>query len=610
MRQFFNLFDLKQKVNYKNEILSGLTVALALVPEAIAFALIAGLSPLTGLYAAFSIGLITSIFGGRPGMISGATGAIAVVYVGMITILKKMNPEISVDEITQYIFATVILAGLLQIIAGVLRLGKFIRLVPHPVMFGFVNGLAIVIFMAQFDSFKVVEKDHFGNEKIETISTEKIFNIHNNYVTNDETNLLTYQIEEDQLRNLETNEIEYQIAGNQVFDLSDSTVKYNFSKNAFFEVEKAGLSKKWISGTDMFLMLGLVLLTMLIIWGLPKLTKAVPSSLVAIIVVSCIVIFAGIDTKIVADTLGDGKSMAGGFPPFNIPHIPFTWETFMIVFPYALIVAGVGLIESLLTLNLIDEITQTRGNSNKECIAQGTANIFTGFFSGMGGCAMIGQSLINISSGARARLSGIVASVGLLSFIMWGAPIIEKLPMAALTGVMFMVAIGTFEWASLKVFGKMPITDVIVMIVVTLITVFLHNLALAVLIGVIISALAFAWENAKRIRARKYIDENGSKHYEIFGPLFFGSIAVFNEKFDIQNDPEDVIIDFSESKIVDMSAIEAVNNLTERYLKAGKKIHLRHLSPDCQKLLKNATKIIEVNVLEDPTYKVAVDAVE
>ncbi len=524
MKKIFNLFDLKQKVNYKNEILSGITVALALVPEAIAFAIIAGLSPLTGLYAAFSIGLITSILGGRPGMISGATGAVAVIYVGMIVVLKETIPGITIEQITEYVFATVILAGIIQIIVGVLRLGKFIRLVPHPVMFGFVNGLAIVIFTAQFDSFK--------------------------------------------------------------------------------------MDGEWISGSALYIMLGLIALTMLIIWGLPKITKAVPSSLVAIIVVSLITILGGIETKTVVDTLtGDVKSLQGGFPPFNIPHIPFTWETLTLIFPYALIVAGVGLIESLLTLNLIDEITQTRGRSNKECVAQGTANIVTGFFSGMGGCAMIGQSLINISSGARARLSGIVASVGLLFFIMWGAPVIEQLPMAALVGVMFMVSIGTFEWASLKVFGKMPVTDVIVMVVVTLITVFLHNLALAVLIGVIISALAYAWENAKRIRARKYIDDNGSKHYEIYGPLFFGSIAVFNEKFDVQNDPDDVIIDFSESKIVDMSAIEALNSLTERYMKAGKKIHLRHLSPDCQKLLKNADKIIEVNLFEDPTYHVVADKI-
>lgn len=524
MKKLINLFDLKQQVNYKNEILSGLTVALALVPEAIAFALLAGLSPLTGLYAAFSIGLITSIFGGRPGMISGATGAVAVIYVGMITVLKTKIPDISVDAIAQYIFATVIMAGLIQILVGVLKLGKFIRLVPHSVMFGFVNGLAIVIFMAQFDSFKL----------------------------KDENGVL-----------------------------------------------------QWMGGQDALIMSGLVLLTMLIIWLLPKLTKVIPSSLAAIIVVSLITIGFGIDSK----TVGDLASIQGASLSFSIPEVPMNLDTLITVFPYALIVAGVGLIESLLTLNLVDEITQTRGSSNKECIAQGTANIASGFLSGMGGCAMIGQSLINISSGARARLSGIVASLGLLVFILWGASLIEQLPMAALTGVMFMVAIGTFEWASLKVFGKMPLTDIIVMIVVTLITVFLHNLALAVLIGVVISALAFAWESAIRIRARKRIDENGVKHYEIYGPLFFGSVSVFNDKFDIQNDPSEIIIDFSESKVVDMSAIEALNSLTERYMKAGKKVHLRHLGPDCQKLLKNADKLIEVNIEEDPTYHVVADTV-
>ncbi len=605
MQKIFNLFDLKQKVNYKNEILSGLTVALALVPEAIAFAMIAGLSPLTGLYAAFSIGLITSILGGRPGMISGATGAIAVVYVGMIAILKKAMPEITVDEITQYIFATVILAGILQILAGLMRLGKFIRLVPHPVMFGFVNGLAIVIFLAQIDSFKENVKDHYGQDKIETVSTEKAYNINESYVTDSETTLLTYNLKANQLSNIESGEVEYAIYDNQVFDIETKKVKFNLQDGDLYKVEAKNVVKKYLDRNELILMIGLVLLTMLIIWGLPKITKFIPSSLAAIIVVSGVVIGFGIDTT----TVGSIASIEGGFPPFNIPHIPFTWDTLAIIFPYALIVAGVGLIESLLTLNLIDEITQTRGRSNKECVAQGTANIVTGFFSGMGGCAMIGQSLINISSGARARLSGIVASVGLLIFIMYGAPVIEKLPMAALTGVMVMVAFGTFEWASLKVFGKMPMTDVIVMVVVTLVTVFMHNLALAVLVGVIISALKFAWENAKRIRARKYIDDNGAKHYEIFGPLFFGSISVFNDKFDVQNDPDEVIIDFSESTVVDMSAIEALNQLTERYQKAGKKVHLRHLSADCQRLLANADSIIEVNMEEDPTYKVVTDSI-
>jgi sulfate permease, SulP family len=513
MKAYLHLFDFRQKVNYKNEVLSGLTVALALVPEAVAFSFIAGLSPLIGLYAAFVMGFVTSLLGGRPGMISGATGAVAVVIVALV---KTHGQE--------YIFATVILAGLIQILAGVLRLGKFMRLVPQSVMYGFVNGLAIVIFLSQVQQFRTV----------------------------------------------------------------DAT----------------GVSH-WLAGSQLMIMSGLVLLTMVIIWGLPRLTKAIPGSLAAILLVSAVVIGLGIETQ----TVGDVASIKGGFPPFHIPSVPFSWEMLQIIFPYSLIVAGVGLIESLLTLNLIDEITQTRGRGNKECVAQGVANVTSGFFFGMGGCAMIGQSLINISSGARARLSGIVASVMLLVFIMFGASIIEKLPMAALTGVMVMVAIGTFEWASLRSFGKMPLHDVLVIVVVAVVTVLLHNLALAVLIGVVIAALVFAWENAKRIRARKYVDEQGVKHYEIFGPLFFGSISAFNDKFDVNGDPEEVIIDFRESKVVDMSGIEVLNRLTERYHKAGKKIHLRHLSADCRQLLKNAEGIIDVNIMEDPAYIVAVDKV-
>lgn len=513
MQPFFKLFDFRQQVDYKTEVLSGLTVALALIPEAIAFAFIAGLSPLIGLYAAFVMGFVTSILGGRPGMISGATGAVAVVIVALA---KTHGPE--------YIFATVILAGIIQVLAGVLRLGKFIRLVPQSVMYGFVNGLAIVIFMSQLVQFQ----------------------------TSDSNGVM-----------------------------------------------------HWLTGSNLMLMLGLVLLTMIIIWGLPKLTKAIPSSLAAILIVSAIVIGLGIDTK----TVGDMASIDGGFPPFHIPEVPVKFETLQIIFPYALIVAGVGLIESLLTLNLIDEITQTRGRGNKECVAQGAANITSGFFFGMGGCAMIGQSLINISSGARARLSGIVASVMLLVFVMFGANLIEQLPMAALTGVMIMVSIGTFEWASLKTFGKMPLHDVLVIVIVALVTVLLHNLALAVLIGVVIAALVFAWENAKRIRARKYVDEQGVKHYEIFGPLFFGSVTAFNEKFDLQSDPEEVIIDFKESRVADMSGIEALNRLTERYKQAGKKLHLRHLSADCRQLLINAGDVLDVNIMEDPDYRVAIDKV-
>ncbi|MGE3801662.1 MAG: SulP family inorganic anion transporter [Candidatus Kapaibacterium sp.] len=507
MKKYLNLFGFKETVDVKTEALSGLTVALALIPEAVAFAMIAGVSPLTGLYAAFVMGLITALFGGRPGMISGATGAVAVVVVSLV-----------VSHGVEYLFATVVLAGAMQILAGVFKLGKLMRLVPHPVIFGFVNGLAIIIFMAQLDQFK----DASGN---------------------------------------------------------------------------------WLTGLPLYTLLGLVVMTMGIIWGLPKLTKAVPAGLVAILAVFGVVVFFNLQTG----TVGDIASIQGGFPPFHFPQIPFTFQTLTVIFPYAAIMAGVGLIESLLTLNVLDEITETRGSGNKECIAQGSANILSGLFSGMGGCAMIGQSLINVSSGARSRLSGIVAAVMLLIFIMFGSSLIEQLPMAALTGLMIMVAVGTFEWASLRTFSKMPKSDVLVMVLVTLVTVFLHNLALAVLIGVLISTLVFAWDNATRIRARKYVDDAGIKHYEIFGPLFFGSVSVFNEKFDVLNDPPEVIIDFSESRVADMSAIEALNKITERYLKQGKTLHLRHLSADCRALLNNADKIIDVNIMEDPTYKVAVD---
>ena len=501
------LFDFRQAVDYRLEILSGLTVAMALIPEAVAFALIAGLSPLTGLYAAFMVGLVASVLGGRPGMISGATGAVAVV---LAALALSHGPE--------YIFATVILAGVLQLLAGVLKLGKLMRLVPQPVIFGFVNGLAIIIGGSQIEQFK----DDGG---------------------------------------------------------------------------------AWLAGESLAVFAGLTLLSMAIIAFLPKLTKKVPAGLTAILVVFGLAAALGIDTK----TVGDLASIQGGFPPFHLPEVPVTWETLTIIFPYAAVVAGVGLIESLLTLNILDEITGTRGQGNRECVAQGAANVLSGLFSGMGGCAMIGQSLINVSSGARARLSGIVAAVMLLVFIVFGAPLIEQLPMAALTGLMIMVAIGTFEWASLKTFRRMPTSDVFIMVLVTLVTAVLHNLALAVLIGVVVAALVFAWDNAVRIRARKHVDEQGWKHYELYGPLFFGSTTVFAEKFDVEGDPEHVVLDFQESRVVDMSAIEALNRLTARYAKAGKKVHLRHLSEDCRALIDKAESIIEVNHFEDPTYKVVRD---
>jgi SulP family sulfate permease len=389
------------------------------------------------------------------------------------------------------------------------------RLVPQPVIFGFVNGLAIIIGGSQLDQFK----DDGG---------------------------------------------------------------------------------AWLTGGSMGIFVGLTLLSMAIIAFLPKLTKKVPAGLTAIVVVFALVAGLGLDTK----TVGDMASIKGGFPPFHIPIVPFTLETLTIIFPYAAIVAGVGLIESLLTLNILDEITGTRGHGNRECVAQGAANILSGLFSGMGGCAMIGQSLINVSSGARARLSGIVASVMLLVFILFGAPLIEKLPMAALTGLMIMVAIGTFEWASLRTFRRMPTSDVFIMILVTLITAFMHNLALAVFVGVVVAALVFAWDNAVRIRARKRTDEKGWKHYELYGPLFFGSTTVFAEKFDIQEDPEHVVLDFKESRVVDMSAIEALNKLTARYAEVGKTVHIRYLSEDCRALIDKAESIIEINHFDDPTYKV------
>lgn len=512
MQKVLNLFDFKQKVDYKIEILAGLTVAMTMIPESLSFAILAGFPPLTGLYGAFIMGLITAIFGGRPGLISGGAGATVIV---LIALMQSHGLE--------YVFGAIALAGVIQIIVGLFKLGKFIRLVPHPVMFGFVNGLAVIIFMSQFEQFKQV---------------------------------------------------------------TDGT-------------------SEWLSGSPLLTMSALVALTIAIILVFPKITKAVPASLVAIIVVFAVVVVFNIDTKQVVDI----ASVSGNLPPFHIPEIPFTWDTFMIILPYGAIMAAVGLTEGLLTLNLVDEITATKGNSNRECLAQGTANIANGFFFGMGGCPMIAQTLVNLSAGSRARLSGIVAALTILIIILVGAPVIELVPMAALTGVMIMVAIGTFEWASFKAFTKMPKSDILVMVIVTFITIFLHNLALAVLVGVIISALIFAWESAKRIRARKYIDEDGVKHYELYGPLFFGSTTAFAEKFDVNNDPNEIIIDFAESRISDMSAIDAVNKITERYAKLGKTVHLKHLSSDCIDLLKNAEAIIDVNILEDPTYKVAVEKV-
>ena len=510
MNKVLNLFDFTQKVNYKNEILAGLTVAMTMIPESLSFAILAGFPPLVGLYAAFIAGLITAIFGGRPGMVSGGAGATVVV---LIALMKSHGIE--------YVFAAVALAGVIQILIGIFKMGKFIRLVPQPVMYGFVNGLAVIIFMSQLEQFKTVINGEVS----------------------------------------------------------------------------------WLQGSALYIMLGLVALTIAIVLLFPKITKAVPSSLVAIIVVFLLVIAFGIDTK----TVQDIASVEGGFPPFHIPQIPVNLETLQVILPYSLIVAAVGLTEGLLTLNLVDEITGTKGNGNRECIAQGGSNIANGFFYGMGGCPMIAQTLVNLSSGSRARLSAIIAALTILLIILFGAPIIGRLPMAALVGVMIMVAVGTFEWASFKIITKMPKHDIFVGILVAIITVLLHNLALAVLIGVIISALVFAWESAKRIRARTRLDENGVKHYEIYGPLFFGSAMAFQEKFKVTEDPERIVIDFRESRIADMSAIEAINSVTKRYSDAGKIVELKHLSADCRKLLQNAESVIDVNIVEDPDYRVAIE---
>jgi len=495
---------------FKNEILSGLTVALALVPEAVAFAFVAGVAPLVGLYAAFMVGLLAAVFGGRPGMISGATGAMAVV---MVALVAKHGVE--------YLFAAVVLTGLIQMGAGLLKLGKFIRMVPHPVMLGFVNGLAIVIFLAQLQHFHVTS---------------------------------------------------------------------------------ASGVKEWLSGAPLLIFAGLIILTMLIIHFLPKLTRAFPASLAAIIVVSLVVFGLGLDTR----TVGDLASIKGGLPSFHIPSVPFNLETLMIILPYSFILAAVGLIESLLTLSLIDEVTNTRGRGNRECLGQGIANTVTGFFGGMGGCAMIGQSMINVSSGGRQRLSGVAAALFLLMFILFGSPLIERIPIAALVGVMFIVVLATFEWSSLRIMGKIPATDAFVLVLVSAVTVF-TDLAIAVVVGVIVSALAFAWEHAKHINIKSYDDELGSRVHELNGPLFFGSVKNFLELFDPEQDPDDVIIEFQNSRVADHSAIEAVDTLAERYIKAGKRLHLRHLSEECRRLLKKAGDLVEVNVLEDPRYHVAND---
>ena len=500
----------------RTELLSGLTVALALIPEAVAFAFVAGVHPLVGLYAAFLVGLVTAVLGGRPGMISGATGALAVVMVALVA-----------EHGVEYLFATVVLMGILQIIAGVMQWGKFIRLVPHPVMLGFVNGLAIVIFLAQLTQFKVP---------------------------------------------------------------------------GTAEVSGHGSSGgQWLSGSSLYLMLALVVLTMFIIYIMPRITRIIPAPLAGIGVVAGLVIFFGLDVP----RVGDMASIQGTLPPFHIPSVPVNWETLEIIFPYAVILAAIGLIESLLTLNLVGEMTGKRGGASQECIAQGLANTATGFFGGMGGCAMIGQSMINVKSGGRTRIAGIAAALFLLIFILVGAPVIEMIPLAALVGVMFMVVIGTFAWNSFKILRKVPYTDAFVTILVTIVTV-ISDLAVAVVVGVIVSALAYAWNNARRIHAHTEISETGAKIYRIQGPLFFGSSDGFLELFDVQNDPNEVIIEFSDSRVVDQSALQAIEAVAGKYELANKRIQLRHLSRDCHSLLTKAGHLV-IDSDDDPDYALAVN---
>ncbi|MDC1465429.1 SulP family inorganic anion transporter [Polaribacter sp.] len=528
--------------NAKDDVLAGITVSLAMIPEVVAFAFVAQIDPLVALSGAFIIGLITAVFGGRPGLISGAAGAVAVIFVSMIAEghTKGMLFDTPIDNMGYfYLLACVILMGVIQVLAGVLKIGKFVRLIPHSVMMGFVNGLAIVIFWAQVKMF---------THKSLEVSTDGV----KNYVST------------------------------------------------------------FMQGTELYIMLGLVALTMAVIWLLPKITKKIPAALTAILITTFIVIYTGMDVSTVGSYIieGGGTGLKGEFPTPNTDlwqNLPINLDTFMFILPFAFLAASVGLIESLMTMNLVDELTETRGNGNRECVAQGAGNILSGLFGGTGGCGMIGQTVININAGGRGRLSGIMMALTLLTFILFTDKLIEQVPIAALIGVMFMMVIETFAWSSFRILKKIPKSDAFVLITVSAVTV-VFDLAIAVFVGVIISALAFAWENAKKIRARKRFKEDGTKVYEIWGPLFFGSITAFNEKFDVKTDPEMVEIDFVEARISDHSAIEAIFALVEKYQAAGKKVILKHLSEDCKVLLYKASPIFEGVIeegIDDPRYHLA-----
>jgi len=605
--------------NIKDDILAGVTVSLAMIPEVVAFAFVAQISPIVALFGAFVVGIISATFGGRPGLISGAAGAVAVIFVTMIQEghAKGLLLENPVENMGYfYLLAAVVLMGIIQVFAGLFRLGKFVRLIPHSVMMGFVNGLAIVIFLAQLGMFKENKKDFFGQNMRKTESKDLVYNVSDNQVKDIASNTVLFKIEGKAVINSNTNEEVFLVSDGQVFDVKTKKVVYNASKEGFYAVKDTGVVKSSMQGETLYVMIGLVLLTMLIVWGLPKLTTKIPAALTAILIVTLISIFSGLSSINVGDFIRDGggaglNGIAELSKNLNVlelwSNLPFNLDTLQFIAPYAFLAASVGLIETLMTMNLVDELTESRGNGNKECVAQGAGNIASGMFGGTGGCGMIGQTVININAGGRGRLSGVMMALTLLTFILFADKYIEQVPIAALVGVMFMMVIETFAWSSFRILKKIPISDAFVLIIVSAVTVF-FDLAIAVFVGVIISALSFAWTSAKKIRARKRFKADGTKIYEIWGPLFFGSITDFNEKFEIKTDPENIEIDFVEARVSDHSAIEAIYALVEKYQAAGKKVTLKHLSEDCKVLLYKASPIFRGIIeegIDDPRYHLA-----
>lgn len=608
-----------KKLNIKDDALAGITVSLAMIPEVVAFAFVAQISPIVALFGAFVVGIISAVFGGRPGLISGAAGAVAVIFVHMIQEghAKGLLFENPVENMGYfYLLAAVVLMGVIQIFAGLFKLGKFVRLIPHPVMMGFVNGLAIVIFMAQLGMFTENTKDFFGQNKRKTTSKELVYNVNNNEVKDVLSGTVLYTIKDASVINNQTKSADFIISDGQVFNPTTKKVIFNVKEDGFYSVKDSGVVKSAMQGEKLYIMIGLVLLTMFIVWGLPKITTKIPAALTAILVVTLISIFSGLNAINVGDFIRDGggaglNGIAELSNNLNVlelwSNLPFNLETLKFIAPYAFLAASVGLIETLMTMNLVDELTETRGNGNKECIAQGAGNMVSGLFGGTGGCGMIGQTVININAGGRGRLSGVMMSLTLLTFILFADKYIEQVPIAALVGVMFMMVIETFAWSSFRIMKKIPASDAFVLIIVSAVTVF-FDLAIAVFVGVIISALSFAWSSAKKIRARKRLKADGTRVYEIWGPLFFGSITEFNDKFDIKNDPENVEIDFVESRISDHSALEALFLLVEKYQAAGKTIKLKHLSEDCKVLMYKASdtfKNVIIEDVDDPRYHLA-----